>query len=162
VRNSLDFIMTLIYQLKREYGGPVTIQRRTANTVDLETGKKTQTKDAVHISRVIILPTRLIRKFDYDLTYIASNKNFTYGGFYDTDHREFIFDARDLPNGFAFNLDDALIFKHIRYELKEVSIFEFDAAYTVIAKRIKDAPAEAVTEKRLYHELDLQAAVQVP
>lgn len=152
--------MSTIYRLKREYGGAVTIQRRTLNTVDLCTGVKTQDRDAIHIRRAIILPSRLIRKFDYDLTYIASNKNFTYGGFYDTDYREFIFDARDLPAGFAFNLDDALIFNHIRYELKEISAFEFGHAFTMIAKRVKDASAEAVTEKTMYQELDLvQTAV---
>ena len=153
--NSLEFIANVIYQLKREYGGAVSIQRRTANTLNLETGKKTQTKDAIHVPLAIVLPTRLIRKFDYDLTYIASNKSFTYGGFYDADFREFIFDAKDLPAGFAFNLDDALIYKHVRWELKELSAFEDNTAFTIIAKRVKDEPADAVTEKTLYHELEL-------
>jgi hypothetical protein len=158
-KNSLAFIADVIYRLKREYGGLVNIQRRTLNTVDLCTGQKTQEKDAIQVLRAIILPTRLQRKFDYDLTYIAAAKNFTYGGFYDTDTRSFIFDTADLPKGFTFNIDDALIFKHLRYELKEISQFEFFEAFLIIAKRVKDAPAEAVEEKIMFQEVFLTQTV---
>jgi hypothetical protein len=110
-------IRKVLYHLKRRFGVPATLQRPTT-TNNSKTGIATRSYQTVTIRRAIVLPERLERDFVYDLAFIASNKNFTYGGHFDKGQRRVIVDGRDLPTDFVINNSD---------------IFTFDAQdYTVV------------------------------
>ena len=98
------FLRSTIYKLKRRFGESVTFVRvAQKGTTDYTTGVVGENYEERHsVRNVIFLPYALARNFSYDLSYIAANKNFTYGGFYDTETSTIICDKRDLK---CFQLD---------------------------------------------------------
>jgi len=87
-----------IYRLKRNYGLSCRIYRPEPDSYayDLETGRQQRVWDHIDVKRGIRLPAVIATKFVYDLSFIAANKNFTYGGFFNADTVLFIFDRKDL------------------------------------------------------------------
>ena len=119
------FLGSTIYKLKRRFGTAATFIRieETGDT-DYTTGvvadNYLEKKD---VRNVIFLPYALSRNFSYDLSYIAANKNFTYGGLYDISASTIICDKRDLK-GFDLTLDSYVLVDCKRHEIKKI-----DAAY---------------------------------
>jgi len=138
--NRLRFISQVLYRLKRRYGEPVTIYYRISSTTNLETGVKSVIADSVDVARVIVLPSKIHREFVYDLTFIATNKNFTYGGHFDTTERQLIFDRKDLAD-FEIKVGMYLRFAGHRYDVKQVEEFEERTGYFVKAKQSIEADA---------------------
>lgn len=143
--NQLRFISQVIYKLKRRYGLPVQLLKRTSTTVDIETGRKTIVKAFMNLRRAIVLPSRMHREFFYDLAFIAAAKNFTYGAHLDPEERRFIIDRKDL-RGWEIEVGQWLVYQNRRYDIKEVSDFEDDRAYYVLAKQSIASSAGDVTE----------------
>ena len=135
-------ITRVLYRLKHRYGGDVSFVR-DSETLDLETGTKTVTKATWDTKHVILLPNVMKEKFVYDLTYIASNKNFTYGGVFDTSRRRLILDLKDAGTYVPQNRD-YLTFEGDRWNVVEVHFFEFGTGYLIIGQRVKGAPARNV------------------
>ena len=93
--NVLRQIKPIIYRLKRNYGVTVKVVRLSNLQDNLQTGKMSQDKQEITIKRAIVGPALALRDFVYDLSFIAANKNFTYGGFFDTDTSIMILDTKD-------------------------------------------------------------------
>jgi len=116
--NNFRFIKRILYSLKRRYGLPITIHRATSSEVDIINGEQTQEITTYKIKKAVVLNTKQARDFAYDLSYIAANKNFTYGALFDAGTRTILIDAIDLPTGFILLQDDGIIYNHERYEIK--------------------------------------------
>lgn len=141
--NRLIFIRRVLYRLKRRYGEAMDIVERVSDIVDLQTGRKTIEKRTIRVNRVIILPAMITKEFKYDLTFIATNKNFTYGGLYDTTTRNFIFDRQDLGD-WVITTDQYFLFKGVRYDCQKIEDLEDGTGYNVIAKQCLDAEVEQI------------------
>lgn len=142
--NQLKFISAVVYRLKRRYGVPIQIVKRVSNSVNIETGQKSLVKAFVNVRRAIVLPTREHREFYYDLAFIAAAKNFTYGAHIDVTERRFILDRKDL-RGWAVEVGQWIVYQGQRYDVKEVSDFEEDRSYYVLAKQsVASATGEVV------------------
>lgn len=138
--NNLRQIKVIIYRLKRNFGLPLDFINRGAITHNVTTGAITTPADTtISVKRAIILPTRLIRDFAYDLSYIAANKNFTYGGFFDISSRVIIIDAKDLPSGFEPSQNDHVVFEGKKHEIKEIHEAEQNTAFLMVTKELKAA-----------------------
>jgi hypothetical protein len=135
-----------MYALKRRYGGEV-IFHRDEEDLDLRTGKKTVDKVTQRVKRAIILPNTQLQKFVYDLSFIATNKNFTMGGVFDTGKRRIIVDARDLGTYVPENRD-YFTFENRRWNVIEASEFEFGVGYIVVGQEVKGAPVREWREER--------------
>jgi hypothetical protein len=70
------------------------------------------------------------------ISIISANKEFAYGGSYDADTRLFVIDARDLPRGYTFTLDDWLEYGEYRYSPKIIEELEQHNGWTITAKRV--------------------------
>lgn len=136
--NVLRQISVILYRLKRLYGLPATL-RTVAETYNLETGVVTPTNTDYSINRAIILPRQSIRDFVYDLSFIAANKNFTYGGLFDGDQRAMIIDAKDLPAGVRPTQNMIIIFDTEQYDILKVQRAENDRGYILICKHVASA-----------------------
>jgi hypothetical protein len=124
--NQLNYIRRLLYRLKRRYGRSVTFYRTNEAITDTLTGSQIKVVTKFTVKRIVKLPNKKNRTFDYDLSYIAANKNFTYGATYDLNSRQFLVDARDLPDGYIPQPDDRMIENNRRYQIKEsVELDEF-------------------------------------
>jgi len=130
-------IKLIIYRLKRQYGLLMYIKYPSSDDVyNLETGAIVRTLMTITIRKGIVLPQKTTREFAYDLSFIAANKNFTYGGFYDPSVRNIIIDAKDLPTDFVITGNMYVVFDSRRYEIKENHKAENGKAWLLQVKQI--------------------------
>ena len=134
-------IKKVLYALKRKWGTPITLTKEDV-TYDYTTGAPTLTPDAsVTVKRAIILPRKIINDFSYDLSFIAANKNFTYGAFYATSTRKIIIDKSDVGSTFDYTIDDVLFIQGKGYVIK--SLEKYDEGGKVLAYFIVATELEA-------------------
>ena len=131
-----------IYRSKRDWGLQVTLYRVLTNVHDVLTGSISRSYEVIDIERAPVLSKQTNRKFVYDLAYIAADKNFTEGAFFDQGGRVIILDARDLPKGFKPNLDDFIVFRTFRYEIKSIETIEELAIYHLSVLQLENQNSE--------------------
>ena len=141
--NTLRQIKAIIYRLKRNFGTPVTIVRLSNLQNNIQTGAMTFDKQEIDIRRGIVDPALALRDFVYDLSFIAANKNFTYGGYFDVDSRMLIIDSKDLPTGFEPNLNDYALINNSHYAFKEVHPLANKHAWSMTIKQVDAIPTES-------------------
>jgi hypothetical protein len=106
------------------------IDRESITTV-ITTGVTSTTITATKsISRAILLPKRIRTDFIYDLSFVAANKNFTYGGYFGRTDRFVIVDAKDLGTFVIDKESDVCVISNRRYTIKEVE--EYDEAGKIV------------------------------
>lgn len=135
--NSLSFIRNVLYKLKLDYGFPLDIYRFTSQAIDTKTGKKTVTRQKVEVPLAVILAENDARKFAYSRAFIAENRQFTIGGYFDVGTRVCILDAEDLPLDFIPQLDDYFVAEQIRYQVSKVGNLMGDYGFLVAVKETK-------------------------
>jgi hypothetical protein len=114
--NNLKQIDALIYKLKREYGVPIYLRQPIVNDVDVTTGEQLRRYTVYKVRRAILMPSNTVRDFVYDLTYVAANKNFAYGAFFDKDSRIFIIDEKNIVPDTSWHM----IYNEQKYEIVSV------------------------------------------
>ena len=133
-------IKRIIYTLKRQWGTTMTIKRETT-ALDVDTGVETPTTvDSVTLSRGILLPRKLRTDFAYDLSFIAANKNFTYGGFFGKNSRLVLIDANDLGS-YVIAKQDYVVINSKRYVINDLD--EYEEGADVIAHMLMITHVEA-------------------
>jgi hypothetical protein len=93
----------------------------TDDIYNLETGEVVRDLLEITIKRGILLPERQSVDYMYDLSFIAANKNFTYGGFFEPGERAVLIDVHDLPSAFIITPEMYIVFQSRRYEIKEAN-----------------------------------------
>lgn len=136
------FIRTILYDLKRRFGGSVTFHRTTHNK-NFYNGTDAIGILAWKFKKVIVLPRNLEQKFVYDLSYIASNKNFTMGAVFDTSSRRVILDVHDA-GAYVPELRDYFVVDNKRFDITDIQKFEFNTGFLVIGQQTEGSvPQEA-------------------
>ncbi len=135
-RKNAQFLRPLVYDLKRDYGFPITIVKTVSTTVDLGSGIKSSVLASRRVERAIFLPARAFRSFVYDLSYVANNKNFTTGSFFDPTDRTMFIDARDVDD-FEINADDRVLYNDEEYIVTEIHDFIAQVLFGVKMRHIK-------------------------
>lgn len=125
----------ILYELKKDFGVKGALYKIASNSNDLGTGVKTLTKTKYSINKIIVLPKSYITAKIYSLSYIAANKNFTYGAYFNKDTKVFLIEKRDI-NNVDIKPEDYLIIEHERFEIKELQEAELNLAYIVIANKV--------------------------
>ena len=127
------FLRASIYKLKRRFGTTATFVRIEETGIpDFTTGEVTDDfLEKKVVRNVIFLPYALSRNFSYDLSYIAANKNFTYGGLYDITASTIICDRRDLKN-FDLDLNSYVLVDCKRHEVKKIQEAYQDSTILII------------------------------
>ena len=132
-------VKNTVYNLKKRYGQIITLTRQTtAGTTDYTTGVVSGrvTSDLI-VKKAVLLPSRSVRTFTYDLAFIAANKNFTYGGLYDKSQRRLIIDQKDITGSFVVDLDTTVTIGTKKYEVKEVVEYEEQSAILLVIVETK-------------------------
>lgn len=117
--SNLRQIKNILYQLKKDWGIAMDLRNQTS-VVDRKTGMTQKSYVSVSIRRGILLPVKLTPSFLYDLSFIAANKNFTYGGLFGAGSRVVIVDGSDVPSTFTVKEDTQLIIAKAVYVVKNV------------------------------------------
>lgn len=136
-RSALNEFRKVLYNLKRKYHGSIVINRRVDSTLNVETGRRAVETESWAVDQAIILPNEIKREFAYDLAFIASAKNFTYGMQFETGIRRVIVDLRDLPSGWRPDYNDYVVYRQVRYDIKEIQEFEFDSGIIYTLKALE-------------------------
>lgn len=135
--NVLRQIKNIVYRLKRQYGVQAVLEYRTAaDEYNLENGGITRHTSRITIKRAILLPQAIKTDFVYDLSFIAANKNFTYGGEFQTGTRIFIIDAKDLMTGFKITTEMLLITGNRKFTIAESNLTEGSYSWLIKAKQV--------------------------
>ncbi len=117
---TLKFAIKTIKSFIRDYGVPVSWITLNSIATDLTSGDVTPDETKTKIKKAVLMAETLARKFSYDLSYIAANKNFVYGGFYDRGDGALIFLSTQLPK--TRNLNDFIEIGTNRFEVKDILI----------------------------------------
>jgi len=137
--NKLRFIKTNLYILRKDWGQPIIIQHFDTVTVAPDTGVQDVNYINYKISRAIVLPTKEAKKFAYDLSFIAANKNFTYGGIFEQNDVWIIILKRDLPEA-DITCDDQVVIGTQRYSIGSVDRNQYGVL--LVTKSLANTPAE--------------------
>jgi hypothetical protein len=117
--SNLRQIKNILYQLKKDWGIAMDLRNQTS-VVDRKTGMTQKSYVSLSVRRGILLPVKLTPSFVYDLSFIAANKNFTYGGLFGAGSRVVIVDGSDVPSTFTVKEDTQLIIAKAVYSVKNV------------------------------------------
>jgi hypothetical protein len=137
-QNTLRQIKLIVYRLKRNYGIPATLRKPIQNDYDVTTGEVTRQYEEFEILRAVVLPVDVARKFSYDLSFIAANRNFVYGGFYDVNDRVVLLDAKDLPADETIDLTWRMTIDGKIYEISAIEQAERKSAYVMKIKHTEN------------------------
>lgn len=156
---NVKFIRDTLYQLKKDYGVPVKYGRILSEALNMETGRNQVTKEVYLIRKAIQLPTKLMRKFANDISYLAANKNFTYGALFDEKISLFIVDSRDLPRGLILNMNDYLFVKHERHVIKTAEILEHNCGWLLTVQTHEGANPFEIVPQVVRHTIQYQQEI---
>lgn len=157
--NALNYITQLLYTLKKDYGYPLELYRYTNLNLDTVTGKREITREVIKVSRAIVLPSTLARRFEYDRTFIAGNKDFSYGASFDVNTRQVLIDAKDLSKNFDIELDYSAIYENARYQVKTLERIDCRLAYILTLVKTKGSLKEEVFNLRVGNTLGVTQKV---
>lgn len=127
----------LLYPIKRRRGEPVQVHQIDDNDVNLQSGAITKSYLTYKIKKAIVLPVDTNRSFVYDLAFIAANKNFTGGGFFNKLNTIVIIDMQELPTGIIVSLNDYCSIKGVTYKIAKTKIWK-DAFYVLSIQTISN------------------------
>lgn len=102
---------------------PITLTARASHDVDYASGVIRDIPKSIFVRKPIRVPIKAKRDFEYDLTYIANNKNFVGGGFFTKGEFAVIVDKADLR---GFEVDNNVIITDQRGKQFQVEEFEYD------------------------------------
>lgn len=133
-------IRQILYAFKTQYGaGPVSFYSFGGDTINLTTGVKSVAKDVTVVKRVVLLPARVFRDLVSTISKISADKQFVYGGTFDTRKRAIMVDRRDAPN-LVLKVDDWFVYNGQKYEVKHFDEVT-DAAYVILGEHmVGDTP----------------------
>jgi hypothetical protein len=134
----LVFVSRTVRRLKQRYGVPIDLYRPTTNTIDTKTGKVNRSYTIIHVAKAIILPTKINRDFDYDLSFVAANKNFTFGAHFDRGLVTACVEFKDLL-GIRPQIDDHVMYLGRKWELKQVNEWADAQCYELILQETKSS-----------------------
>jgi len=135
--NLIRFIRRNINQLKKDYGGPITLYTLSTVSSNYKTGVKAESHTSYQIRRAVVLPVRLQAEVIQTISMISANKKFVQGGSFGSGTRTFIIDRQDLPAGVEIAKDDWITYLGKRYELKWIDEFEQNTAWVITAKSLE-------------------------
>lgn len=142
-RNLSRRINQVMYSLKRLWGGSFSIYQMGDATVEHLVGTRDIPRTVIHIKRGIVIPGKTIRDIERNISMISANKQFIYGGTYDTTAKMFIVDRVDAPN-LDLTESDYIIYDDRRYEVKEFQEYEFDSSWVISGQAIEGETPEQI------------------
>jgi len=146
-----------IYKLKRLYGASIRLYKAGDKTTDIRTGEIVWNgREVCTVNRAIVLPVKLTRTQTQTISMISADKQFVYGGTYDIGVRKFFIDPRDLEDGYVIAMDDWLVYRGKKYEIKTVMNNEFDSLWEVTAVEMMGVVPDQIHELTGYSLVDFQ------
>ena len=134
----------LLYRLKRDYGGPIEIYKQGTPTFDAQTGARAVPASVVNVVAAV-LPAKIARETIRNVAVTGANREFAFGGAFDTSMRVFLVQSTDAP-GLTLTEDDWIVFNGVKYGIKQLDTFEFDMGWIITGKAlVGERPARTIS-----------------
>jgi hypothetical protein len=124
-----------MYRVQRLFGTPAYVRKPNTTTEDVTTGRTNYTYDTYFVRRLAIVPGDKQQHFIYDLTYLAANKNFAYGGFFTTAQMIGILNTDDIPRNVVIDETWDIIINSRKHQIEKVAMIE-EARIAVLALKL--------------------------
>ena len=128
-------IQTNLYAMKQQYGAPIAIRRRTAQSADPKTGESTSTIQTWRIHRAAVLPGNVVRNAKQSISLIIAQKAMVEGGGFDVGKKTFLIDRRDVPRDFVLQKDDWIVYDKRHFQIDTYAEYE-KAAWVIVGKEL--------------------------
>lgn len=151
VRNSTTrrLVEQAIYQLKRQYGGPIDIYKYDSGSVDPETGITTLTKTVFPIRRAAILNGTVLRSVERTISVISANKQLVTGGTVDEHDRIFIVDRKDADlEAIELSEDDWVVYDNKKFSIQKYQDFDLGGGWIIFCKHLVGDRPEQIFNRR--------------
>jgi len=147
----------ILYQARRQWGVPAKLVRETSGVFDTKTGKSSPTRVYHDIRQFVTWQAMTAQKFEYDMSYVAANKNFTYGGLFEVGDRVAIIDRADLD--LEIKLSDWIIYDSKRFTIKRLTELDFNVGYMLHLRVLAQDPPYQVIDKEVIHVVSVEQEV---
>ncbi len=153
-------IKEALYAFRETHGVPADLYLVTVGTPDFETGDKSVTVTKISIPQFITGSVALMKKFEYDISYIKANSNFAYGGFFEVGDRFGIVDGTYLydQNGKFREIkqEDYIVYDGKRYDPKRILKLDAESGYLLHLRMVKGAAFKQIHEQFVYDTLSIE------
>ena len=132
--------------LKKVHGCSVQVYKQASESVNWQTGVRTETATCIEVDNCIVLPVKVTPEVVQSISHISANKPFMMGGYFQTGKRHFIFDfaeRRGLPLDYQWELTDWIIVEEewtgrlYRYNVERFEELHFGAGWLVYGTRVE-------------------------
>ena len=153
----------ILYSLRYRYGLPADLYKyEEGGNFDPSTGKSDpaiRTKEK--LKRFMSWSALSHEKFEYDLAYVAANKNFTYGGLFEIGDRIGIIDwpGEKLPDDFKMDLSYYLVLDGVRYNIEKYDELDHKAGFIMHVRRVNEQQPHQVLEVTVQHQLTFNETI---
>ncbi len=152
----------ILYALRQKWGVPADFYKMsvapTANSI--ETGNKGVTRTKTHIPNLMTTSVDFIRKFEYDIGFLAANKNFTYGGFFEPGDRLAVLDGAYLAEGMDIDQKDYFVYGGRRYDIQRIEVFDHQVGWMLHLRHTKENKRYAIFEGYVYSHVTVEQTVE--
>ncbi len=124
------FITKVTKRLTKRYGQPIQFRNDT-NSSDYTTGEQTSTYVTRDVAKAIVLPQKVTPEIEEDLSYIASNRPYTYDALFDVTQVRLIVSRSDLV---GFSLTTNTLFQYHGHMHTVTRIDDFEEGRSVLIR----------------------------
>lgn len=149
----------ILYSLRQKWGTPADFYKVTVSPTenDIESGKAGVARTKYLIPYFITCQVSLIRKFEYDIGYLAANKNFTYGGFFEPGDRLAVLDA-EFYSG-TIEQKDYFVHDNKRYDIIRNEVFDHEVGWMLHLRATKNNKRYAILNEYVYSHLTIEQVI---
>lgn len=125
--SSLRFVADTLYELKINYGVPITLVRIKNPQVDFRTGAVTDTRTEYRIRKAICLDSNLMKAVLNSI--ITQDSRFSAA--VDIDKKSLIVDRYDLPRDLTISLQDQFLLNGRLYSVNSIFSIDYRRGYLI-------------------------------
>lgn len=106
----------IIYELKQRWGVPADLYRVTVGEPNLDTGDTGVTIQKTNVPQLISGGYTFMKKFQYTISYVRANSNFTYGAFFE------VGDVFAIVTDVAIGDKDYIVLRGKKYNMQTIDV----------------------------------------
>ena len=153
------FITQVTKRLTRRYGQPVQF-RNSTSVSDYESGGQTTTYEIKQVAKAIVLPQQVKPEVEEDLSYIASNRPYTYDALFDITLVRVIVLRSDLI-GFVLTIGSEFLYHGHMHTIVDITDFEEGRSVLVRGRTGTGEPNGRVFDMRVANHIRMEDAASV-
>lgn len=131
-----EHLRRALYQFRMRHGVPADLYSLAVGSPNFETGVPGVTRTKISLPQFITGSVDLLRKFQYSISSVKANSNFSYGGFFEVGDRFGIVDGTYL-NGYQIQQKDYFVYQGKRYDIQKLVALDANSGYLVHIRHVE-------------------------